>query len=425
MAESVRRNALNIQDMELTYLDIIGTVIGLVYLYQEYKASIWLWATGIIMPAVYTLVYWKAGLYADFGLQIYYIIAASYGFAVWKLGKKGRTGETEQVHITHFPRRLALPLMAVFLVLWAALYWLLVTFTNSNVPVADSFGNALSIIGLWALSRKYLEQWWIWLAVDAEFAVLYTYKGIHFTAALYALYTVMCIIGWRKWRSMMRNTAQETAAADTMPPTVILADGDYPAHPIPLAVLRNAARLYCCDHAGLAALDRGQCPRAVIGDGDSLTQEQKQRLGDLYHHVSEQDYNDLTKALRFALDDIGATGERIPIAFIGATGRREDHTLGNISLMMWYYRNFPVTPVLYTDYGVFRTARGRTRFNAFPRQQVSIYNFGCSRLTSEGLRWQSYPYRELWQGGLNEATGEYFTLDGDGDYLVFQTYDPK
>ena len=68
-------------------LDVVGTIIGLIYIYQEYKASIWLWLTGIIMPLVYTFVYYEAGLYADFGMQIYYTLAAIYGFLYWKFGQ--------------------------------------------------------------------------------------------------------------------------------------------------------------------------------------------------------------------------------------------------------------------------------------------------------------------------------------------------
>lgn len=217
---------------------------------------------------------------------------------------------------------------------------------------------------------------------------------------------------------------------------VILADGDYPTHAIPLGILNSTERLYCCDHAGLVALENGLHPAAIVGDGDSLSKEQKDQFGALYHQIDEQDYNDLTKALRFALSELGApaqplhTSQLIPhpqarVAFLGATGKREDHTLGNISLMMWYYRRFPVLPTLWTDHGVFTPATGRTTFISFPGQQVSIYNFGCSRLESEQLKWNSYAYEEMWQGGLNEALADTFTLDGDSDYLVFQTYEKK
>lgn len=207
---------------------------------------------------------------------------------------------------------------------------------------------------------------------------------------------------------------------------VILADGDYPSHAIPLEVLQGAERLYCCDHAGRVAIDHGLQPAAIVGDGDSLTAEQKAAYGALYHQVDEQDYNDLTKTLRFALSQWQAEHPtettRLRVAILGATGKREDHTLGNISLIMWYYRNFPVMPIMLTDYGFFTPATGKTTFPSFPGQQVSIYNFGCTRLMSEQLKWNSYPYAELWQGGLNEALSDSFTLHGDADYMVYQTY---
>lgn len=81
-------------------LDIIGCIVGLIYIYQEYKASIWLWMTGIIMPVIYMFVYYEAGLYADFGMQIYYTLAAIYGYLYWKLGKKKRDGRQRNSYYT-------------------------------------------------------------------------------------------------------------------------------------------------------------------------------------------------------------------------------------------------------------------------------------------------------------------------------------
>lgn len=191
------------------WLDLLGTLIGLVYVYQEYKANVWLWITGIIMPVVYMFVYWDAGLYADFGMQVYYALAAIYGLAVWKWGKK-RNQTTQEMPITHVKRSLLLPSLFLFLTAWGALYLILATLTNSTVPVLDSFGNALSFIGLWWLARKYLEQWWIWVVVDVELSALYVYKGIPFTAGLYALYVVIAIAGFFKWRKMMHQPQKPT-----------------------------------------------------------------------------------------------------------------------------------------------------------------------------------------------------------------------
>ena len=184
-------------------LDVVGTVIGLIYIYQEYKASIWLWLTGIVMPAIYTVVYYEAKLYADFGMQLYYIVVAVYGFLYWRFGKR-----TKELPITRFPKRKIIPSIVVFMALWSTVYYILITFTNSNVPVLDSFGNSLSIIGLWALAKKYIEQWWIWFVVDIELSALYFYKGIPFTSGLYALYALIAIAGYFKWKRMMQEDIQ-------------------------------------------------------------------------------------------------------------------------------------------------------------------------------------------------------------------------
>ena len=88
---------------------------------------------------------------------------------------------------------------------WAATYYILVTFTDSNVPMLDAFTNAVSFIGLWALARKYIEQWLFWIVVDIICTILYIYKGIPFKAGLYGLYVVIAILGWFKWKRMMLN----------------------------------------------------------------------------------------------------------------------------------------------------------------------------------------------------------------------------
>ena len=185
----------------LRLLDILGFVVGLIYLWLEYKASIWLWLASIMMPAIDLFLYYKAGLYADFGMAIYYVLAGVYGFLAWKFFKpSGDAGAlAKERPITHFKRSQVLPALAVGLLLWWGIWWILVNFTNSTVPVADAFTTALSIVALWALAQKYAEQWLIWLAVDLVCCVLYVRKGIPFKAAIYGLYTVIAVFGYRKW----------------------------------------------------------------------------------------------------------------------------------------------------------------------------------------------------------------------------------
>ena len=187
-------------------IDLAGLVLGLVYLWLEFKASIWLWLVSVIMPIVHGYLYWERGLYADFGMEIYYVLAAVYGFAMWKWargrgndGSNGENGGDGERPITRFPLRRVLPVVIVGLALWGIIYWILIHWTDSSVPVCDSFTTALSMVALWALAQKYAEQWLLWLVVDAVCTVLYIYKQIPFTACLYAFYTVMAVLGYRTW----------------------------------------------------------------------------------------------------------------------------------------------------------------------------------------------------------------------------------
>jgi nicotinamide mononucleotide transporter len=194
----------------LRFLDILGFLVGLVYLWLEYKASIWLWIASIIMPAVDMVLYYKAGLYADFGMAIYYCLAAVYGWVMWKYGGKGKTEGKAERPITHFPLRLLLPMLLVLSGVWYVIWWILVTYTNSTVPITDAFTTALSIVALWALAHKYAEQWLLWLVVDAICCALYVYKGIPFKAAIYGLYTVFAIFGYLKWCKMIPRSLAAT-----------------------------------------------------------------------------------------------------------------------------------------------------------------------------------------------------------------------
>ena len=189
-----------IEYLKENWLEVLGTIIGLIYLYQEIKASIYLWITGIVMPAIYTVVYWKAGLYADFGIQIYYIIAAIYGLFFWKFFRS-KSGNTLQ--IKHLPLKKYPSYIAIFVVSYVVIVYILLTYTNSNVPYLDTFTTALSIVGLLLLARKYIEQWIAWIFVDAVCVGLYIYKGIYFTAGLYTLYTVLAVYGYFEWKRKM------------------------------------------------------------------------------------------------------------------------------------------------------------------------------------------------------------------------------
>ena len=195
------------------WLDIVTTVLGLAYILLEYKASIWMWAVGFLMQALGIVLYYQKGLYADCGMEFYYLSMTVYGWWRWIYGRKKESGtdgkeqgtDGRELPISHFPRRLMLGWIFFIINIWGFIYWLLVRFTNSNVPLADSFTTALSIVGIWALAHKYLEQWFIWIAVDVVTCGLYYYKDIPFKASLYGLYVV--IAGYFKWKRQMKTAA--------------------------------------------------------------------------------------------------------------------------------------------------------------------------------------------------------------------------
>ena len=183
------------------WLDIVTTVLGLAYILLEYKASVWMWLVGFMMQALGIVLYYQKGLYADCGMEFYYLSMTVYGYWKWVRGSVSK----ESLPISHFPKRLVLPWLLLIAAVWGIIYWLLITFTNSNVPLADSFTTALSIVGIWALAHKYLEQWFIWIAVDVVTCVLYFYKDIPFKASLYGLYVVIAVFGYFKWKKLMQK----------------------------------------------------------------------------------------------------------------------------------------------------------------------------------------------------------------------------
>ena len=185
------------------WLDIVTTLLGLAYILLEYKASIWLWAVGFVMQVMDIALYYQHGLYADCGMEFYYIAMTVYGFANWKFLHR----EKQERSITHFERKYILPWVLFTAAAWAGIWLFLVNFTDSRVPIADSFTTALSFAGCWALARKYLEQWLIWIVVDIVTCALYFYKGIPFKASLYLLYVFIAVAGYVRWRKMMQVRA--------------------------------------------------------------------------------------------------------------------------------------------------------------------------------------------------------------------------
>jgi thiamine pyrophosphokinase len=195
---------------------------------------------------------------------------------------------------------------------------------------------------------------------------------------------------------------------------VILAEGDYPTHELPLGILNSCDKVICCDGAANTYINIGKLPLATIGDGDSINEELKSKLNFIF--VPDQETNDLTKAINYA-KNLGYKN----IAILGATGKRECHTIGNISLLM-EYKKMGLNVTMFTDYCCIFPCKDYICIDSKAGQQISIINFGATNLTSEGLRYPIYDFTALWQGTLNECTSNKCSIKADGEFLVILDY---
>jgi thiamine pyrophosphokinase len=189
--------------------------------------------------------------------------------------------------------------------------------------------------------------------------------------------------------------------------TVIVADGTFPQHNIPLEYLKNARRIVCCDGSAQNLILTGMQPDAIVGDLDSLNDELANRFADRIYLDESQETNDLTKAVSWC-GDMGYKD----IVIIGATGKREDHTLGNISLLAEYAQGMNV--IMVTDTGILWPFLKSSSISSFPGQQVSVFSIDPgTEVTSTGLR---YPLNRTkitnwWFATLNESLGDSFSLE--------------
>lgn len=203
---------------------------------------------------------------------------------------------------------------------------------------------------------------------------------------------------------------------DFSPEAVVVGGGDFPTHEMPLSMLRNAQRVVCCDGAADEYIAHGLTPWRIVGDGDSLSIGTKVKFCDIIRINPDQETNDQTKAIEYLVSK-GITD----IAIVAATGRREDHTLGNISLLIEYLR-MGLNVRIYTDYGVMIACRGNQSFSCPNGTAVSIFGFGTEGMTSNGLAYPIRDFSSWWQGTLNKSTSSQFSIQCQGEYIVFLNY---
>lgn len=207
--------------MSDNYIELLGAVAGIVYVFLEIRQSIWLWPVGIITSAVYIWVFFEGKLYADMSLQGYYLIISFVGWYWWISGTRvrvpasakatagnqgsGKKGEKGALGVTRVKRGVGIVLAIVFMVLLSMMWIILSRLTDSPVPGWDAFITSLSVIATWMLARKIYEHWFLWIVVNASASVLFLTRGLYPTVILYLVYGIMSFAGLKEWKKTIQK----------------------------------------------------------------------------------------------------------------------------------------------------------------------------------------------------------------------------
>jgi len=183
--------------------ELLGAILGIIYIFYSIRQSILTWPTGLVTSALYTIVFFNTKLYADMGLQVYYVIISIYGWYFWLKGKKSEDKSTLPVRTTN--KNLWFKLIIITILIYIVILMILLNYTDSEVPFMDSLTTALSIVATWMLAKKYIEHWLIWIFVDLFSSGLYIYKSLWPTVILFLVYTFMACVGYIEWKKDLKS----------------------------------------------------------------------------------------------------------------------------------------------------------------------------------------------------------------------------
>lgn len=201
-------------DIQFSWIEWVGFIAALVYLYFSVNQKIWLWPMGIITSAFYMAVFYDARLYADMALQVYYLVVSISGWIMWKSrqDEECRTKTT----IIKVNNIMAGKLFFAFVILYGVLAYLLINIPPllnveaSDLPYWDAFTTAASFVATWMLAKKMIDQWIVWVVVDFVAMGMYVYKGLYVTAILFFIYTIIAVWGYFSW---LQDYKKQTSVA--------------------------------------------------------------------------------------------------------------------------------------------------------------------------------------------------------------------
>jgi nicotinamide mononucleotide transporter len=184
-------------------IELLGAILGILYVVLSIRQNIFTWPTGLLTSVLYIVVFYKSALYAAMSLQVYYVFISIYGWYFWLRGKN--SNNKLQARVQKINKQFLLRIGAVTLLIYGFILFILINFSDSDVPFMDSLTTSLSITATWMLARKYIEHWIIWIFVDIVSSGLYIYKNLWPTVVLFSVYTVMAFIGYVEWKKDLKS----------------------------------------------------------------------------------------------------------------------------------------------------------------------------------------------------------------------------
>jgi nicotinamide mononucleotide transporter len=177
-------------------LELVAVLFGVVSVFLSVRENIWSWPTALVNVALYFALFFESGLYSDMGLQVVYFCLSLYGWYEWLYGGKGHTA----LKVTRTSSRVWTVLALIAVVVWATLGRLTSRLPGVSLPYVDAATTTTSLVAQWMMTRKLLENWTLWIAVDVAYIGMFVFKGLYLTAVNYAIYFVLAWMGHVTWK---------------------------------------------------------------------------------------------------------------------------------------------------------------------------------------------------------------------------------
>lgn len=190
-------------------LELVAVLFGIVSVYLSTRENIWSWPTALVNVSLFFALFYRSGLYSDTGLQVVYFVLSIYGWYEWLYGGANRTA----ISVSRTTRKTWMVLCAIGVVAWAVLGSVTSRLPGTALPYVDAATTTVSLLAQWMMTRKLLENWAIWIAVDVVYIGMFIFKGLYLTAFNYGIYLALALLGYITWKRSLAVTTSAAPAA--------------------------------------------------------------------------------------------------------------------------------------------------------------------------------------------------------------------